>query len=69
VGESQNQRFQLSFNRVLLVDFQGSGVTSDDGRLVKHARYYWLFLAEGHLRRRRFGSMLRRIAALPMPDG
>src|ERR1035441_3735535 len=26
------------------------------GRLVKHARYYWLFLAEGHLTRRLFGS-------------
>ncbi len=38
------------------------------GRLVKHARYYWLLLAEGHLSRRRFGSMLRRIATLPLPD-
>jgi len=26
------------------------------GRLVKHARYYWLLLAEGHLTRRRFGG-------------
>ena len=24
------------------------------GRLVKHARYYWLLLAEGHLNRRRW---------------
>jgi len=39
------------------------------GRLVKHARYYWLLLAEGHLSRRLFGSMLRMIAALPLPDG
>ncbi len=39
------------------------------GRLVKHTRYYWLLLAEGHLRRRLFGSMLRMIAALPLPDG
>ena len=38
-------------------------------RLVKHARYYWLLLAEGHLTRQRFASMLRRIAALPQPDG
>jgi hypothetical protein len=38
------------------------------GRLVKHARYYWLLLAEGHLTRRLFGSMLRRIAALPLPN-
>jgi hypothetical protein len=39
------------------------------GRLVRHARYYWLLLAEGHLSRRLFGSMLRMIAALPLPDG
>ena len=37
------------------------------GRLVKHARYYWLLLAEGHLHRRLFGNMLRRIWALPVP--
>jgi hypothetical protein len=39
------------------------------GRLVKHARYYWLLLAESHLTRRMFGSMLRRILALPLPAG
>jgi Transposase DDE domain group 1 len=39
------------------------------GRLVKHARYYWLLLAEGHLHRRLFGQMLRRIWALPLPSG
>src|SRR5208282_496868 len=39
------------------------------GRLVKHARYYWLLLAEGHLNRRRFGAMLGRIALLPIPTG
>jgi hypothetical protein len=39
------------------------------GRVVKHARYYWLLLAEGHLRRGCFGSRLRRIEALPRPDG
>ena len=39
------------------------------GRLVKHARYYWLLLAEGHLTRRLFGEMLRRIWALPAPAG
>jgi hypothetical protein len=37
-------------------------------RFVKHARYYWLMLAEGHLTRRLFGAMVRRIAALP-PTG
>ena len=39
------------------------------GRLVKHARYYWLLLAEGHLHRRLFGQMLRRMDALPVPSG
>jgi len=39
------------------------------GRLVKHARYYWLLLAESHLTRRMFGSMLRRMEALPLPAG
>jgi len=33
------------------------------------ARYYWLLLAEGRLTRRHFGSMLRRIATLPVPAG
>jgi hypothetical protein len=39
------------------------------GPLVKHARYYWLLLAESHLTRRIFGAMVRRIAALPVPVG
>ena len=39
------------------------------GRLVKHARYYWLLLAESHLTLRLFGSMLRRLEALPLPTG
>jgi len=39
------------------------------GRLIKHARYYWLLLAESHLTRRLFASTLRKIAALPSPAG
>ncbi|HEY5174427.1 MAG TPA: IS1380 family transposase [Terriglobales bacterium] len=39
------------------------------GRLVKHARYFRLMLAEGHLTRGRFAAMLRRIARLPLPAG
>ena len=39
------------------------------GRLVKHARYYWLLLAESHLTRRLFGNMVCRIEALPVPTG
>ncbi len=37
------------------------------GRLIKHARYYWLLLAESHVTRRLSGAMVRRIAALPSP--
>ena len=39
------------------------------GRLVKHARYYWLLLAESHLTKRLLGAMLRRIEARPGPSG
>jgi len=39
------------------------------GRLVKHARYYWLLLAESSLTRRLFAGMLRRIELLPLPSG
>ena len=39
------------------------------GRLIKHARYCWLLLAEGHLNGRLFGDMLWRIWALPLPSG
>jgi hypothetical protein len=39
------------------------------GRLIKHARYCWLLLAESHLTRRLFAGMLRKIAALPAPAG
>ena len=36
-------------------------------RLVKHARYYWLLLAESHLTRRFLRSMSGRIAARQLP--
>ena len=39
------------------------------GRLVRHARHYSLLLAESHLTRRFFASMLGRIAGLPVPAG
>jgi hypothetical protein len=38
-------------------------------RVVKYARYYWLLLAESHLTRRLFESMVQRIKALPVPSG
>jgi len=39
------------------------------GQLVKHARYYWLLLAEGHLTRSLFGAILRRLTVLSVPAG
>jgi hypothetical protein len=39
------------------------------GRLIQHARYYWLLLAESHVTSRLFGNMLQKIAALPSPAG
>jgi hypothetical protein len=44
-------------------------LTSLQQRLVKHATYNWLLLAESHLTRKLFGSMVPRIAALPVPAG
>jgi Transposase DDE domain group 1 len=51
-----------------LTSFQ-QRIVKTGGRLIKHARYYWLLLAEGHLHRRLFGIVLRKIAALPSPAG
>ena len=57
---------------------EGRGLVPDEfhqrlvktgGRLVKHARYYWLLLAESHLTRRLFASMLGRIDELALPSG
>jgi hypothetical protein len=39
------------------------------GRLIQHARYHWLLLAESHLTRRLFADMLAKIAMLPSPAG
>ena len=39
------------------------------GRLVKHARYFWLLLAESHLTRGLFGAMVQRMAALAIRTG
>jgi len=52
-----------------LVLDQLAAAAGENGRSAgERARYYWLLLAEGHLSRRLFGSMLRRIGALPVPD-
>lgn len=56
-------------NQQLVAD-QFAAAIGEDGRpVVKHARYYWLLLAESHLTRRLFGSMVQRISELPLPAG
>jgi hypothetical protein len=37
------------------------------GRLIQHSRSFWLQLTEGHLTRRLFAVMLRKIVALLAP--
>jgi hypothetical protein len=39
------------------------------GRLIKHARYCWLLLAESHLTRRLFAGMLRKIDGAAVAGG
>jgi hypothetical protein len=39
------------------------------GRLIKHAPWHWLLLAESDRTPRLFGGMLRKIATLPSPTG
>jgi hypothetical protein len=52
-----------------LISFLQQRLVKRGGRLIKHARYYWLMLAESHLTRRLFGSMVRRIKAVAVATG
>lgn len=52
----------------MVVDEPAAAIGENGGRLIKHARYYWLRLAESHLTRRLFASMLGRIDGLPLPS-
>ncbi len=56
-------------SRAVMQFYNQQRLVKAGGRLVKHARYGWLLLAESHLTRRLFVSMLRRIEALPLPAG
>ena len=57
----------------MVADGFAAAVGGDGSRLIRHARYYWLLLAESHLAWRLFGSMVRRgpegTPALPVPAG
>jgi hypothetical protein len=52
-------------NRIRSLTSLPQRLVKTGGRLIKHAGYYWLVVAESHLTRRLFGATLRRIAALP----
>ncbi len=56
-------------DRHLVADESAARLMKTGGRLIKHARYYWLLLAEGHLTRRLFGAMLRQLVAQSLPAG
>jgi len=56
-------------DRELVTDESAARLVKAGGRLVQHARYYWLLLAEAHLNQRRFGEILGRIALLPLRTG
>lgn len=56
-------------DRELVAGQLAATVVKTGGRLIKHARYYWLMLAESHLSRRSFGSMVRQIDALAVATG
>ncbi|MBV8451340.1 MAG: hypothetical protein JOZ29_03590 [Deltaproteobacteria bacterium] len=67
-GSGASRRAAFSRRRRSLTSLQ-QRLVKTGGRLVQHARYYWLVLAESHLTRRLFVRMLGKIAALPVPAG
>ena len=60
------RRLPLRVGNWSLTSFQHRLVKTG-GRLVKHARYCWLLLAEDHLTRRLFGAMVWRMEPLALP--
>ena len=67
---SRRQTFEAAKQDRQLVANQFTAAVGEDWREARQAHpYYWLLLAESHLTRRLFGSMVRRIEALPAPPG
>jgi hypothetical protein len=56
-------------NRELVANKFTATTDKEGERLVKHARYYWLLLAETHLTKRLAGNVLWRFAGLSLPAG
>ena len=65
---SRVKHLPIQIENVSLTSLQ-QRLVKTGGRLVKHARYYWLLLAESHLTQRLFGIMVRQIEALPALAG
>ena len=66
VGSAQAAVHQLIFKGFAA---QQHGVVKTGGRLVKHARYHWLLLAEGRLGRRCLAACYNNCGVVPLPDG
>jgi hypothetical protein len=56
-------------DRNVVINQPAQRLVKTGGRLVKHARYYWLILAESYLTKHLFAGMVRRMEALPLPAG
>jgi hypothetical protein len=65
IAKAEGEKKRLAENTEARLDSLGA----IGGRLIQHARYHWLLLAESHLTPRLFGNMLQKIAALPSPAG
>jgi hypothetical protein len=65
-GPSHWPRHTISAGRWSLTSLQ-QRLVKTGGRLIKHARYYWLLLGESQLTRLLFGHA--KVAALPSPAG
>ena len=55
-GQFVAQTRPARHDQALVADKSPAAAGEDGGPSVKHARYYWLLLAEGHLNRRLFGG-------------
>ena len=64
-GESVEADGAAQENRPLVADELAATAGEDGGRLVKHARYYWLLLAEGHLTPGVRGDFAEDLGAAP----
>ena len=67
MGDKQNRPFQLSFNGLLKIDFQGSRITSDGGLIL--VRELDERLGFGELIEQRLTDRRGTNTRLPLPAG